>query len=239
MPPIGKGFTIFGFIVMILLAILVSFLYRTVVYKNYLKDCSPDTKFCYIQKIKLDLPNELYEPLMTLSRYEGSRIDIPKKRQKAIQCKVLEVKLPTILEWYKSLPPIVSEIVGDELQCTPVSEPNSLCLVVYEKEGDYIDWHFDTNHYKGRYFTLLVPVSMEPTCGNYQYKDANETVQEVMLERGDAILFEGDKVFHRGKELCKNQTRVILSCTFCTTTEMAPVEAGFHTLKNFAFFGGK
>ncbi len=228
-----------GFLFLVLLAGLAYislFFYRTLAYKNFLKDCAPEAPFCHIQKCKLDMPTELYEPLLTVARQEGKRVDIPKKRQKAIRCQTLEVKVPQVVEWYKQLPATVSEIIGEKVMCTPLDEPNSLCLVVYEREGDYIDWHFDTNHYKGRYFTLLVPVSKEPTCGNYQYKDANEQIQDVALERGEAVLFEGDKVFHRGKELCKDQVRVILSCTFCTSQEMDPIEVGLHKLKTAAFF---
>ena len=31
-------------------------------------------------------------------------------------------------------------------------------MIVYEKPGDHIGWHFDHNFYRGRHFTLLIPV---------------------------------------------------------------------------------
>lgn len=227
-------------LVTIITAFILQFMYRTTFYVNHLKSCNPATsgeKFCHIKKFPLEMPPEFYEPLLTIARQEGVRIEIPKKRQKAIRCQTLAVKLPQILEWYKSLEPTVSEIIGDKVMITPLKEPNSLCLVVYEREGDYIDWHFDTNHYDGRYFTMLIPVTKEPTCGNYQYKDADEKVQDVELKRGEAVIFEGDRVFHRGKELCKNQVRVILSCTFTTSQEISPQEVVLQTAKNIGIFG--
>jgi len=214
------------------------FLYRTTYYVNYLKNCpkNPET-FCYIKKFKLELPKEFIAPLLTISKEEGKRIEIIKKRQKAISIRKLTERFPEVVEWYKNLPTEISKVIGTQVQITPLNQPNSLSLVVYEKEGDYIDWHFDTNHYNGRYFTLLVPVSTEKTCGNYQYKDDSESVQTVELQLGEAILFEGDRVFHRGKELCVNQRRVILSCTFTTSQDIPPQEIVINAVKNWGIFG--
>jgi hypothetical protein len=214
------------------------FLYRTTYYINYLKNCpkNPET-FCYIKKFKLELPKEFIAPLLTISKEEGKRVEIIKKRQKAISIRKLTERFPEVVEWYKNLPTEISKVIGTQVQITPLNQPNSLSLVVYEKEGDYIDWHFDTNHYNGRYFTLLVPVSTEKTCGNYQYKDESETVQTVELQLGEAILFEGDRVFHRGKELCVNQRRVILSCTFTTSQDIPPQEIVINAVKNWGIFG--
>ena len=214
------------------------FMYRTTYYHNHMKNCPKDSdNFCYIKKIPLSVPKELIAPLLLISQEEGKRVEISKKRQKAVSIKKLEERCPEILEWYKKLPPMISEVIGTATQITPIEQPNSLCLVVYEKEGDFIDWHFDTNHYNGRYFTLLVPVTFEPTCGNYQYKDANEKVQDVELKPGEAVLFEGDRVFHRGKELCRDQRRVVLSCTFVTSQDIPPSEVAINTVKNWGVFG--
>jgi hypothetical protein len=216
----------------------VYFYYRTMIYVNYLKNCPQEPEsFCYIKVFNLPLPSHFVAPLLLISKEEGKRIEIIKKRQKAIPLGKLEERFPEIVEWYKNLPAVISEVIGTQVQITPLDQPNSLSLVVYEKEGDFIDWHFDTNHYNGRYFTLLVPVSMEQTCGNYQYKDANAQVKTLELERGDAILFEGDKVFHRGKELCKDQRRVILSATFTTSQDIPGHEVLINTVKNWGIFG--
>lgn len=227
-----------GVIIVSLFLFGLYFLYRTTYYVNYLKNCpkNPET-FCYIKKINLELPKEFVAPLLTISKEEGTRVEIVKKRQKAISIQTINKRLPEVVEWYKKLPDEISKIIGTQVQVTPLDQPNSLSLVVYEKEGDFIDWHFDTNHYNGRFFTLLVPVSTEPTCGNYQYKDDSETVQTLQLEAGEAILFEGDRVFHRGKELCVNQRRVIISCTFTTSQNILPQEMALNTVKNWGIFG--
>jgi alkylated DNA repair dioxygenase AlkB len=233
-----NGWTWIVILIVVLTVFSLNFYKRTMVYKNYLKECpESDTDFCYIKQFSLELPREFVEPLLTISRQEGVRLEIPSKRQKAISIQKLQTRMPELVAWYESLCPTVSQVLGTEVLTTPLDQPNSLCLVVYEKEGDYIDWHFDTNHYNGRYFTMLVPVSKEPTCGSYEYKDADEQTVAVDLKQGDALIFEGDRVFHRGRELCKNQRRVILSCTFTTSREIHPMEAVNQTIKNVGIFG--
>ena len=217
--------------------LLVYFVFRTTFYVNYLTNCDSDKQFCYIKKIKLSIPNHLLSPLEQISETEGTRVEIYKKRQKAISIQKLNVKLPEIVEWYKTLAPQISETIGEKVNPTPLRQPNSLSLVVYEKEGDFIDWHFDTNHYNGRFFTLLVPVTTAPTCGNYQYRNANGDTETLYLQQGEAILFEGDRVFHKGKELCKNQRRVVLSCTFTSSHTITPPEAILNFIKNWGIFG--
>jgi hypothetical protein len=217
--------------------IMVYFILRTTYYVNYLRDCDPNTQFCYIKKIKLSIPNHLLTPLDEIAHREGTRVEIYKKRQKAVSIQKLQAQLPEIVEWYKTLIPQISDAIGEEVKLTPLNQPNSLSLVVYEKEGDFIDWHFDTNHYNGRYFTLLLPVTTAPTCGNYQYRNGEGETETLYLQQGEAILFEGDRVFHRGKELCKNQRRVVLSCTFTSSHTITPPEVILNFIKNWGIFG--
>lgn len=232
-------FYILIFIILAVVAFFLYFMYRTTYYINYLKNCPADDSdtFCYIKKIPLKIPKEYIAPLLLISKEEGKRVEIYKKKQKAISVKRIESRFPEIIEWYKTLPPYISKIIGTQVQIIPIEQGNSLSLVVYDKEGDFIDWHFDTNHYNGRYFNLLIPVTFEPTCGNYQYKDRNEQDVTLELSDGEAILFEGDKIFHRGKELCKNQKRVVLSCTFSTSQDMPPQEVAINAVKNWGIFG--
>lgn len=231
-------FYVFVLLIVLIVGFVVYFMYRTTYYINYLKNCPSDPEtFCYIKKIPLEMPAKFIAPLLLISSEEGKRVEIYKKKQKAISVKRIEARFPEVVEWYKGLPDYISQIIGTRVQILPIEQGNSLSLVVYEKEGDHIDWHFDTNHYNGRYFTLLIPVTFEPTCGNYQYKDRDEKEVTLELEKGEAILFEGDKIFHRGKELCKNQRRVVLSCTFSTSQDMPPQEVLINTVKNWGIFG--
>jgi hypothetical protein len=245
-------FGLFAFLIFVI-TIASVFYYRTTFYVNHFKNDNVLAKyeddkkditneqyierFNYIKIIKLSIPDEYKQKLMDIAKYNGIRIEIPKKRQKCISLKKLREVFPQIVEWYKTLPRQISKIIGSKVKITPLTEPNSLCLVVYEQEGDFIDWHFDTNHYNGRYFTLLLPVSSLPTCGNYQYRNSNGNTQTVLLDKDESLLFEGDKVYHKAKKLCANQRRVVLSCTFTTSQKIPTIEYIFQTIKNIGIFG--
>jgi len=138
---------IFLIIITAMCLLMVYFVFRTTYYVNYLTECNPKAPFCYIKKIKLSIPNEFLGPLDEIAQKEGTRVEIYKKRQKAVSIQKLQANLPEIVGWYKGLTRQISEAIGEDVKVTPLNQPNSLSLVVYEKEGDFIDWHFDTNHY--------------------------------------------------------------------------------------------
>ena len=224
-------------IVILVLVFIIDLLYRTLFYKNYLKICVDKDSFCGIQVINISLPDEYRSKLLKLSETNGIRIEIPKKHQKNISYNELKKEVPDIDDWYESLSSVLSPYIDETLKVVPKDIKTRICLVVYEKEGDYIDWHFDTNHYNGRFFTLLIPISTEATCGNYVYKDHNEKEEIIEVEKSQAIFFEGDKVYHRGKELCANQRRVILSLTFVTDDSMNVWNYCLHKVKELGVLG--
>ena len=83
----------------------------------------------------------------------------------------------------------------------------------------------------------MIPITLKPTYGNYQYKNMYDVDTDVEISKGQAILFEGDKVYHRGKMLCKDQFRVILSLTYVTSDYMNPWNYGMHKMKEIGVYG--
>jgi len=233
------------------------FINKTLVYNNHIKDCPgpfSESHFCGIKVFPLMLPYKVANKLKDISSKLGKRVEmvdtdfakgtremlgVPRfaKAQKAIGYSALEKEVPEVVSWYKTLPSIVSHEIGDTVKVGPSNEQNSLSLIVYEQEGDYIDWHFDTNNYDGRFFTLLVPVSYEDTCGSYVYKDGNGNEKAIDVTSQEAILFEGEKVFHKSNKICKDERRVILSCVFVTSDTMSPLKQFIQKIKNLFIFG--
>ena len=237
---VKKNLFLYTFIILIVILIglfVFDFFYRTLYYKNHIKECKTKDTFCGIQIINISIPNDYIPKLKDIGNKFGKRIEILKKHQKNIPSKTLIEKMPDIENWYNSLAPIVSNYIGEKVIALDNSIQTRLSLVVYEKEGDYIDWHFDTNHYTGRFFTLLVPITLEPSCGNYQYKNEDERDIDIEINKNQAILFEGDKIFHRGKALCRDDYRVILSLTFVTSRDMNMWNYTMHKIKEFGIFG--
>ena len=75
---------IFLIIITAMCLLMVYFVFRTTYYVNYLTECNPKAPFCYIKKIKLSIPNEFLGPLDEIAQREGTRVEIYKKRQKAV-----------------------------------------------------------------------------------------------------------------------------------------------------------
>ena len=224
-------------IVFVVILFFCDLLYRTIWYKNHLRTCKESDNFCGIQIVNISIPDKLVNPLLDLSKKEGKRVEIPQKRQKNIPSETIIKNIPEIEEQYKLYASVISNYIGENVKILPKDMKNRISLVVYEKEGDYIDWHFDTNHYDGRYFTLLVPVTLEATCGNYQYRNVYDVDTDVEIFKGQSILFEGDKVFHRGKMLCKDQFRVILSLTYVTSESMNIWNYMMYKIKQIGVYG--
>jgi hypothetical protein len=206
-------------------------------YKNHLKSCKDSDKFCGIQIVNASLPDKYVQPLLDISKREGRHISIPKKSQKNISSDIILKYMPEFEEQYELYASLVSKYVGENVKPLRKDLKNRITLVVYEKEGDHIDWHFDTNHFDGRFFNLIIPVTLKPTCGNYQYKNKDGVDTDVEIFKSQAILFEGDKVFHRGKMLCKDQFRVILSLTYVTSDYMNPWNYVMNKMKEFGVYG--
>jgi len=67
---------------------------------------------------------------------------------------------------------------------TDLNLPTSCAILIYENEGDWINWHYDYNYYDGRFFTLLIPISNNLTCTEFQFKNDNNEIKSVNLQNG-------------------------------------------------------
>ena len=114
--------------------------------------------------------------------------------------------------------------------------PTSCAILIYEKENDWINWHYDHNYYNGRFFTVLIPITNELTCTKFQFKNKDNEIISMDLTN-NAICFEGNYLYHRASKLCKNQKRVILSCQYVTDNSMSFINKMRIKIKDFAYTG--
>jgi len=82
----------------------------------------------------------------------------PGKAGAAVSYGVLQRESPTLCDFYSKFSATVSKRLQLPLVPTPKNDNSSLSLLVYSRIGDHIDWHYDLNHYKGRHFTVLIPL---------------------------------------------------------------------------------
>ena len=156
------------------------------------------------------LPDFLPPHTFAALRAEAERLSDPErnyvpahKKGGTIAYETLIQAAPGIVSLYHSsdLLGLASRLVGIWVGPTPIHDQSSLSLLVYNKPGDHIGWHFDHNFYRGRHFTLLLAlVNTGQAAGGLSH---------AMFERGSAaarsrsarrpntlVIFEGALVQH-------------------------------------------
>ncbi len=193
-------------------------------------------KFCDIQIIKFIINEELRKKLLFIgSSNLPHRVNIPGwKAGKTVDTSTLIKVCPKIIEEYKNIQKYISNIIGEDVYTTSLSLKTSCVILVYDEKDDFINWHYDVNYYKGRFFTLLIPITKDDTCTSYIFKNNRGEPESVKLEAKTALLFEGEHVFHMASKLCQGQKRIILSMQFTTNNELK--RDGFLlNMKNMAY----
>jgi hypothetical protein len=178
------------------------------------------------------------------NRY-AERVTIPgHKRGATISYGNIRNAYPEIARFYRStaLARRISRIVGDNIQRTPEHDQSSCSILVYSNPGDRIGWHFDHNFYNGRHFTALLPLVNESNR-NEELSSARLMVNldgrevEIPTPPNRLIIFEGARVRHCVTPQGENESRTMLSMTFCTdpgTTLLKDVQRRF---KDVAYIG--
>jgi len=163
---------------------------------------------------------------------------LPNKKGITIATSNLIKYSPNLINFYKNeLCKLVSSQLNLKLYSTDLILPTSCSILIYENEGDWINWHYDYNYYDGRFFTVLIPVTNNLTCTEFQFKNDNNEIKSVNLTNNNSICFEGNYLYHRASKLCKNQKRVILSCQYVTNNNINFLNKLRLKLKDFAYTG--
>ena len=163
---------------------------------------------------------------------------LPNKKGVTISTNNLIKYAPKLINFYQNdLCELVSKQLKLNLFATDLKLPTSCALLIYENEGDWINWHYDYNYYNGRFFTLLIPITNNLTCTKFQIKNGNNEIKSIDLTNNNSICFEGNYLYHRASKLCKNEKRVVLSCQYVTDNNMNFLNKIRLKLKDFAYIG--
>jgi hypothetical protein len=151
---------------------------------------------------------------------------------------------PGVVALYLSpaLHDVISRIVGAQVLPTPLHDQSSCSVLFYERPGDHIGWHYDHNFYKGRHFTVLIPIV------NRGHEADGLSAAKLMAKVGREertiptppnamILFEGNRIIHKVTPINEGERRVVLSMTFCTDPRNSVVQGVARRIKDVAFFG--
>ena len=175
----------------------------------------------------------------------GTRVHIPThKRGVTIPYTSVRISHPEVAHFYQSEPLArrISEIVGERVVNTPPHDQSSCSILIYDRPGDRIGWHYDHNFYNGRHFTALLPLFNEHLV--HQRLSAAELLvcidgvrTRVPTPPNNLVLFEGALVRHTVTPLGENERRVILSMTFCANPSTRPIRDLQRRFKDIAYLG--
>jgi hypothetical protein len=166
------------------------------------------------------------------------------KKGGTVAYQTLEREAPEITRLYRSplMQQFISRVTGTKIQPTPLHDQSSCSLLFYEKPGDHIGWHYDHNFYKGRHFTVLIPL-----INNGQGEDGLSAAR-LLVKRGRSeimiatppnrlIVFEGARVRHKVTPIAGGERRVVWSMTYCADPRNSTLQGMARRIKDTAFFG--
>lgn len=202
---------------------------------------APPDSFCGIEQIDLAVPDEIRTRVLEIAETDaGKRIVIPQwKAGRTIPTKSVTELSPDLFNWYKGLEETISKIIGENVFITSPDLPTTCAILIYEQDGDFINWHYDVNYFNGRFFTLIIPCTFTDACTEFLYYDKHNELQSLKNVRGKSILFEGDKVFHMATKFCDRggQKRIVISVQFSTDPTISWFNRILMRIKDIAYIG--
>ncbi len=166
------------------------------------------------------------------------------KKGGTVAYETLIEKAPRTVALYRSadVARLVSAIVGESVAPTPLHDQSSCSVLFYERPGDHIGWHYDHNFYRGRHFTVLIPIlnrghGADGLSAARLEARFGDVIQMIPTPPNALIVFEGQKVLHRVTPIAAGERRIMLSMTFATDSRASRLQGLKRRIKDVAFFG--
>ena len=204
-----------------------------------IKEFNVELNQTILTDIDIILENKKIQKRVSITTYPENIFNcaLPNRKGVTIPTKSIVEYSPNLISFYTNdLCKKMSSLTGLKLYPTDLKFPTSCAIIIYEKEGDWINWHYDYNYYDGRFFTVLIPITNTLTCTKFQFKDKNNKVIDMDLTN-NGICFEGNYLYHRASKICNNQKRIMLSCQYVTDNSMSFINQLRIKLKDYAFVG--
>ena len=158
-------------IVICIVVLVFYFISRGAVNYERITECKdvPIDAFCGLKIINLLVPDSLKNKILEeVYSGLGKRVVLPKwKAGRTIDTTNVKQNIPDLIEWYTQLEDPISTIVGERVYVTSDTLPTTCAVLIYEEDGDFINWHYDVNYFNGRFFTLLITFTITDSCTRY------------------------------------------------------------------------
>ena len=117
----------------------------------------------------------------------------------------------------------------------PNIEPLSFAIQLY-KENDFMSYHFDTNFSLGKRYTVLIPLYVNEYNTSYlTIKDKNKNEKKIIIDFGEAIVYNGDKVFHKVSKQEEKGERISLIINLTTNPNYSLLGEYLQKIRNHMF----
>ena len=186
---------------------------------------------------------KLGSEIEALGKAERSYLPTHKKGG-TVAYETLTLEAPDVVAFYQSrdLHDLIGGIVGERIVPTPLHDQSSCSVLFYEKPGDHIGWHYDHNFYKGRHFTVLIPIVNRDKDGTALsaarlMAKVGKEERVVPTPPNRMVVFEGARIIHKATPIAEGERRVVLSMTFCTDPRNSVLQGIARRIKDTAFFG--
>jgi hypothetical protein len=201
------------------------------------------------------VPEVLPAPAFAAIKAEADRLAAPErsfvpahKKGGTVAYETLIASAPATVALYhsKAFQAFISRLVGVAVRPTPINDQSSLSLLVYDRPGDHIGWHYDHNFYRGRHFTALIMLanaghaagglSHGETWARLGGPGAQREIA-VRAEPNTLTAFEGACVRHKATPVEANELRLVLSMTYCADPRARWWQGVSRRIKDTAYFG--
>ena len=150
---------------------------------------------------------------------------------------------PALLAFYRSerFRRFLGRLVRADLQLCPDEDPHACALYFYTEAGDHMGYHYDTSHYKGARYTVLIGLVQDSSsrllCRLYTHRPGQAPVEIAMAtEPGSMVIFNGDKVYHGVSPSREGERRVVFTMEYVTSREMGRAQRLFsNVMAAFAY----
>ena len=166
------------------------------------------------------------------------------KKGGTVAYETLVARAPAIVSFYHDFGfrEFVSRLVGERILPTPIQDQSSLSLLIYDRPGDHIGWHYDHNFYFGRHFTVLLALENQGNAaGNLSHATLMAKARggdlSIATPPNTLVVFEGARVLHKVTPILAGEKRLILSMTYCTDPRASMLQGIVRRVKDIAFFG--
>lgn len=138
----------------------------------------------------------------------------------------------------------LSSIAGVALLPCPERDLHATALYYYTEPGDGIGWHFDSSHYEGGRWTVLLGIVNRTAesrllCTlNKKDPQKPQTNLSVSTEPGTLVFFNGDRLWHSVSKLGAGEERIVLTLEYVTDVRMSPVRRWLSDFKDAATYFG-